>query len=97
MKARKKKLSAVQQQQLRAEQFVERARIERVAKTADNLNAFVGRHVAELETAMREILQNPDSVVPLRRVAYVTRELKSYVSMVERDQSSYGKASRIAE
>jgi len=65
---------------------VERAKIERIALTAGVLNEFVASHVTELETAMQEILRNPDSAIPLRRLAYVTRELKCYVGMVERDQ-----------
>jgi len=88
MKARKKMPSITQRE--RIERFVKRARIERVAQTAGVLNPFVGKYVADLEAAIQELLRSPDSVVPLRRLAYVTGNLRHYVTMVERDIASYG-------
>ena len=88
MKARKKTPSVTQQE--RIERFVKRARTERVAQTAGVLNPFIGGYVTDLEAAIQELLRSPDSVVPLRRLAYVTENLKSYVAMVERDTFTYG-------
>jgi len=74
---------------LASAQRLEQAKTERIAQTADALNCFVETHVTELETALQELLRKPDSAVPLRRLAYVTRELKSYVGMVKRDEQMF--------
>lgn len=65
-----------------------RHQVERVAQTAGGINSYAERFVNELELAMTELLRSSSDVSPLRRIAYVTRELKSYADMVKRDREA---------